>query len=77
MTICKTVQDMNQLMDIGNASRTTGETLMNKDSSRSHSIFTCYVEISEKDSSGTEKLKSLIKSLSHHLIKNLDIMQGN
>jgi len=30
----------------------SGETAMNKDSSRSHSIFTVYVEISETDANG-------------------------
>ncbi len=49
MNIAKTANEMNHLMELGNSCRTTGETLMNKDSSRSHSIFTCYVEISEKD----------------------------
>jgi hypothetical protein len=31
-------------MSIGNKNRTTGATLMNLDSSRSHSIFTIYIE---------------------------------
>jgi len=30
----------------------TGETAMNKDSSRSHSIFTIYIETAEKDEAG-------------------------
>lgn len=33
-------------MNIGTKSRSVGETAMNKDSSRSHSIFTLYVECS-------------------------------
>lgn len=36
-------------MEKGNLNRKTGETAMNKDSSRSHSIFTIYVETAEKD----------------------------
>ena len=36
-------------MEKGWSNRATGETLMNKDSSRSHSIFTIYVEAAEKD----------------------------
>lgn len=36
----------------------TGETAMNKDSSRSHSIFTIYVETSEKDGDGDNKIKA-------------------
>lgn len=35
-------------MNIGNGNRKTGETAMNKDSSRSHSIFTIYIETSEE-----------------------------
>ena len=31
---------------------------MNKDSSRSHSIFTVYVEISETDANGEQKIKA-------------------
>jgi kinesin family protein 3/17 len=37
-------------MDSGTTNRKTGETAMNKDSSRSHSIFTIYVETAENDS---------------------------
>jgi hypothetical protein len=33
-------------MEKGNQNRSTGETAMNKDSSRSHSIFTIYIEVS-------------------------------
>ena len=36
-------------MEIGNANRVVGETAMNATSSRSHSIFTIYVETSEED----------------------------
>jgi kinesin family protein 3/17 len=43
-------------MKIGNQNRTTGETLMNSESSRSHSIFTIYVESLEKGVEGREKL---------------------
>ncbi len=34
-------------MQRGSLNRHTGETLMNKDSSRSHSIFTIYIEMAE------------------------------
>jgi kinesin family protein 3/17 len=36
-------------MEKGNSRRKTGETAMNAQSSRSHSIFTIYVETAEKD----------------------------
>jgi kinesin family protein 3/17 len=36
-------------MESGTNNRKTGETAMNKDSSRSHSIFTIYVETAEND----------------------------
>ena len=39
-------------MDLGTKNRMTGETAMNKDSSRSHSIFTIYVETAEADMQG-------------------------
>lgn len=45
MNIVKSVNEMEKYMDTGNKNRTTGETLMNKDSSRSHSIFTVYIEV--------------------------------
>lgn len=46
MMVCKNIQEMDNYMAIGNKSRSTGATLMNADSSRSHSIFTCYIECS-------------------------------
>jgi hypothetical protein len=42
---CSNVTDCERLMDKGNRSRATGATLMNKDSSRSHSIFTIVTEM--------------------------------
>ena len=39
---------MMKYLKVGNQNRTTGETLMNSESSRSHSIFTLYVESLEK-----------------------------
>ena len=44
----KTLDDMNRVMNKGNKNRSVGETAMNKGSSRSHSIFTIYVEFAEK-----------------------------
>ena len=36
----------------------TGETAMNKDSSRSHSIFTIYIETAENDEDGDQRIKA-------------------
>ncbi|CAD6191205.1 unnamed protein product [Caenorhabditis auriculariae] len=44
MHVCHDVQACKELMDRGFNNRHVGATLMNKDSSRSHSIFTVYVE---------------------------------
>jgi len=43
----KNVVDIEKLMDRGMSMRKTGETAMNAQSSRSHSIFTIYIETSE------------------------------
>ncbi|TPX47484.1 hypothetical protein SeMB42_g03298 [Synchytrium endobioticum] len=45
--VVKSVQEMDALIDIGNGARAVGATLMNAESSRSHSIFTITVESSE------------------------------
>jgi len=47
MIVVKSVAEMEKLMNIGNKNRSVGETAMNKDSSRSHSLFSIYVEQSE------------------------------
>ncbi|KAI3410394.1 Osmotic avoidance abnormal protein 3 [Globodera pallida] len=44
MHVCHNVSDCDRLMTTGFNSRHVGATLMNEDSSRSHSIFTVYVE---------------------------------
>ena len=50
--IVKSISEIEKLMTQGSSNRKVGETAMNKDSSRSHSIFTIYIETSENDSSG-------------------------
>jgi kinesin family protein 3/17 len=45
--ICKTVKEMEYYMDLGNQKRSVGATLMNAGSSRSHSLFTLYIEASQ------------------------------
>jgi kinesin family protein 3/17 len=45
--IVKSIGEIEKLMQQGSSNRKVGETAMNKDSSRSHSIFTIYIETSE------------------------------
>ena len=45
--IVKSIGEIERLMQQGSSNRKVGETAMNKDSSRSHSIFTIYIETSE------------------------------
>jgi len=40
----KTYDELMVFMEMGNKNRSVGETLMNKDSSRSHSMFTLFIE---------------------------------
>ena len=47
--IVKSIPEIESYMDTGTLNRKTGETAMNKDSSRSHSIFTIYIETAEND----------------------------
>lgn len=42
-------------MNTGNQNRSVGETLMNKDSSRSHSMFTLHIESAEKGPDGADR----------------------
>jgi len=42
--VCHSQEELENWMNMGNNSRHTGATLMNADSSRSHSIFTVYIE---------------------------------
>lgn len=45
--IVKSVPELERLLFAGMKNRKVGETAMNKDSSRSHSIFTIYIETAE------------------------------
>ena len=42
--IVKNISEITKAMDAGTKNWKTGETAMNKSSSRSHSIFTIYIE---------------------------------
>lgn len=45
--IVKSVPELEKMLFAGMKNRKVGETAMNKDSSRSHSIFTIYIETAE------------------------------
>jgi hypothetical protein len=47
--IVKSVKEISQLLNIGLSNRTTGSTMMNADSSRSHSLFSITIESSTDD----------------------------
>jgi kinesin family protein 3/17 len=49
-------QELEKALKDGNKHKSTGETLMNRDSSRSHCIFTIYIETSEIMKVSTIKL---------------------
>ena len=55
---CHNVQDMENVMTKGGSNRSVGATLMNADSSRSHSIFTIFVETCEKGADGEEHIRA-------------------
>ena len=55
MIVVKTVTEMEKYMNIGNDLRSTGQTLMNNTSSRSHSIFSILLEVCQKDEKGNDR----------------------
>ncbi|KAJ3016653.1 Kinesin-like protein kif3b [Thoreauomyces humboldtii] len=54
--VVKSVPEMEALMTLGNKNRSVGATLMNENSSRSHSIFTITVESSEPGPDGKDRI---------------------
>jgi len=57
--IVKTVGETEKALFAGLKGRKVGETAMNKDSSRSHSIFTIYIETAMEDPiTGKQKIKA-------------------
>ncbi|KAI8817604.1 P-loop containing nucleoside triphosphate hydrolase protein [Fimicolochytrium jonesii] len=54
--VVKNVPEMEALMALGNKNRSVGATLMNENSSRSHSIFTVTVESSEPGPDGKDRI---------------------
>jgi kinesin family member 17 len=55
---CKNVGDCERVMDKGWKNRAVGATLMNADSSRSHSIFSIHLERCDKDDDGEEHIRA-------------------
>lgn len=51
-------QTMKRIMDRGQSNRTVGATLMNQESSRSHSIFTIVVEMNQRDQTGKDHFRA-------------------
>ena len=52
------ISKMEHYMELGFKSRSTRATNMNSESSRSHSIFTIYIDSQENDEKGNEKYKA-------------------
>ena len=55
---CKNVYDCEKVMDHGWKNRSTGSTLMNAESSRSHSIFSIHLERCEADENGEDHIRA-------------------
>jgi len=55
--VVRSVKEIDQVMNIGQKNRSVGATLMNQESSRSHSIFTINVETSTEDPANPKKPK--------------------
>ena len=51
-------KDLEHVMELGSKNRAVGATLMNVDSSRSHSIFSIDIEMMETAEDGREKLRA-------------------
>ncbi|CAK59575.1 unnamed protein product (macronuclear) [Paramecium tetraurelia] len=56
IAVVRTTQEMDRYMQLGTQNRSVGATAMNKESSRSHCIFTVYIECSVTDPKGNERI---------------------
>lgn len=56
--IVKSIPEIEKTMVAGTKNRKVGETAMNKDSSRSHSIFTIYIETAEEGTDGNQRFRA-------------------
>jgi hypothetical protein len=54
----KNTNEIDNNLNLGNKNRHVGETSMNQESSRSHCIFTVYIEIADVGDSDTKKIKA-------------------
>ena len=55
--VCKSISEIEHVMNVGNQNRSVGRTNMNEHSSRSHAIFIITVECSEQDTSGESHIR--------------------
>jgi len=55
--VVRSVSEIDHVMNVGQKNRSVGSTLMNAESSRSHSIFTITVETSQEDPANPKKPK--------------------
>ena len=60
----KNVKEIDQVLQMGGHNRSTGETLMNQKSSRSHSVFSIVIETIETEKNG----KQLVRQGKLHLV---------
>ncbi|XP_063957027.1 kinesin-like protein KIF17 isoform X1 [Lytechinus pictus] len=58
MHIVHNTRECEQIMELGWKNRSVGSTLMNADSSRSHSIFTIHIEMCEVDDAGEDRIRA-------------------
>ena len=58
LQIVKSIEEMKEIMLSGRRNRHTGQTAMNRDSSRSHSIFSIVIERSEKGPDGMNHIRA-------------------
>jgi kinesin family protein 3/17 len=58
LNIVKSIDEMKEIMLSGRKNRHTGQTAMNRDSSRSHSIFSIVIERSEKGPDGMNHIRA-------------------
>lgn len=56
--VCHNADDMERIMSVGNRNRSTGATLMNERSSRSHAIFSVCIECSDVGPDGAQRLRA-------------------